>query len=115
MGAARPPVSRVFVPCGLIAAYTARPKFQCGYSVWAPVESNPMAEWPLMILCVTSYEKGQEFLRTCKQLGCRVLLLTVEKLRNANWPRETIDEMFFMPEELPLAELTNAVSYAARS
>lgn len=74
-----------------------------------------MAERPLTILCVTSYEKGQEFLRTCRQLGCRVLLLTVEKLRNANWPREAIDEMFFMPEELPLAELTNAVSYAART
>jgi len=74
-----------------------------------------MAERPLTILCVSSYEKGQEFLRTCKGLGCRVLLLTVEKLRNANWPREAVDEMFFMPEELPLPELTNAVSYAART
>src|SRR5262245_26530431 len=74
-----------------------------------------MAERPLTILCVSSYEKGQEFLRTAKQLGCRVLLLTVEKLRNANWPREAVDEIFFMPEELPLDQLTNAVSYTARS
>ena len=74
-----------------------------------------MAERPLTILCVTSYEKGQEFLRTCKQIGCRVLLLTVEKLRNGDWPREAIDEMFFMPEELPLSGLINAVSYAARN
>jgi biotin carboxylase len=64
---------------------------------------------------VTTYEKGQEFLRTCKAIGCRVYLLTVEKLRNADWPREAIDEMFFMPEELPLADLLRAVSYAARS
>ena len=70
---------------------------------------------PLTILCVSSYEKGQEFLRTCKEIGCRVLLLTVEKLRDGEWPRESIDEMFFMPEELPLHELINAVSYAARS
>jgi biotin carboxylase len=70
---------------------------------------------PLTILCVSSYEKGQEFLRTCKAMGCRVYLLTVEKLRNGDWPREAIDEMFFMPEELPLAPLLNAVSYAARS
>ena len=70
---------------------------------------------PLTILCVSSYEKGQEFLRTCKAMGCRVYLLTVEKLRNADWPREAIDEMFFMPEELPLAPLLNAVSYAART
>ena len=70
---------------------------------------------PLTILCVSSYEKGQEFLRTCKALGCRVYLLTVEKLRNGDWPREAIDEMFFMPEELPLAPLLNAVTYAART
>lgn len=74
-----------------------------------------MSERPLTILCVSSYEKGQEFLRTCKRIGCRVLLLTVEKLRNGDWPREAIDEMFFMPEELPLAKLINAVSYAARN
>jgi len=70
---------------------------------------------PLTILCVSSYEKGQEFLRTCKAIGCRVLLLTVEKLRHADWPRESLDEIFFMPEELPVQDLINAVSYAARS
>ena len=70
---------------------------------------------PITILCVSSYEKGQEFLRTCKSLGCTVFLLTTEKLRNADWPRDVIDEMFFMPEELPLADLIHAVSYAART
>jgi len=70
---------------------------------------------PLAILCVSTYEKGQEFIRTCKAIGCTVYLLTVEKLRNADWPREAIDEMFFMPEELPLPQLLNAVSYAART
>jgi biotin carboxylase len=44
-----------------------------------------------------------------------VYLLTVETLRDADWPREAIDEMFFMPEELPLPQLLNAVSYAART
>ncbi len=73
------------------------------------------ASRPITILCVTSYEKGQEFLRTCKSLGCTVLLLTLEKLRNGDWPRECIDEMFFTPGELPLDELMPAVSYAARS
>ena len=48
---------------------------------------------PLTILAVSSYEKGQEFLRTCKSLGCRVLLLTVEKLRDADWPRESLDDI----------------------
>jgi biotin carboxylase len=70
---------------------------------------------PITILCVSSYEKGQEFLRTCKNLGCTVYLLTTEKLRNASWPRDFIDEFFFMPEELPIADLIHAVSYAART
>jgi biotin carboxylase len=70
---------------------------------------------PLTILCLSSYEKGQEFLRTSKAIGCRVLLLTVEKLRDADWPRDSIDEMFFMPEELTVKELINAVSFVARS
>lgn len=69
---------------------------------------------PLTILCISSYEKGQEFLRTAKQLGCRVLLVTLEKLRDANWPRESVDEFFYMPEDLPVASLVNAVSYTAR-
>ena len=70
---------------------------------------------PLTILCISSYEKGQEFIRTCKGMGCRVLLLTVEKLRHADWPFECIDEVFTMPEELPLQSLIYAVSYTARS
>ena len=69
---------------------------------------------PITILCISSYEKGQEFLRTCKNLGCRVLLLTVEKLRDADWPRESVDEFFFMPEELPVQAIINTVSYLAR-
>jgi biotin carboxylase len=69
---------------------------------------------PTTILCITSYEKGQEFLRTCKKMGCRVLLLTVEKLRDGDWPREAVDECFFMPEELPVQAIINTVSYLAR-
>ena len=72
-------------------------------------------ERPLTILCITSYEKGQEFLRSAKDAGCRVLLLTVEKLRNAEWPSEAIDEMFYMPEELPTADIIRAVSFMART
>ena len=73
------------------------------------------ADRPITILCVTTYEKGQEFLRTCKSLGCTVLLLTVEKFRHANWPHEAVDEMFFMPPELPIRDMIHAVSYAART
>jgi ATP-grasp domain len=72
-------------------------------------------ERPLTILCVTSYEKGQEFIRMCKVLGCRVLLLTLEKLNNGDWPRDCLDGLFTMTEELPLQGLIYSVSYIARS
>ncbi len=72
-------------------------------------------ERPLTILCISSYEKGQEFLRSAKDAGCRVLFLTLEKLRHANWPSEAIDEMFYMPEDLPTADIIRAVSFLART
>ena len=74
-----------------------------------------MTDRPTTILCVSTYEKGQEFIRECKRMGCRVFLLTIEKLRNADWPKEAIDEFFFMPEDLTQPQLINAVSYAART
>src|SRR5260370_41237924 len=82
--------------------------------VKSPPQDRSMNNRPLTILCVTSYEKGQEFLRTCKSLGCRVLLLTVEKFRAGNWPRESIDNLFLMPENLSLQHLIYTVSYMAR-
>ena len=72
-------------------------------------------ERPLTVLCISSYEKGQEFLRSAKDAGCRVLFLTLEKLRHANWPSEAIDEMFYMPEDLPTADILRAVSFMART
>jgi biotin carboxylase len=69
----------------------------------------------LTILCITTYEKGQEFMRECKRQGCRVFLLTSEKLRAAEWPRESLDDIFFIPPELPIPEIVNAVTYMART
>jgi biotin carboxylase len=72
-------------------------------------------ERQLTVLCLASYEKGQEFMRECKRRGCRVLLVTLEKLRDADWPRDSIDETFYMPSEFALEPLTLAVSYLART
>ena len=69
---------------------------------------------PLTFLCITTYEKGQEFMRECKRQGCRVLLLTAEKLRNAEWPRESLDDTYYLPEEIPLADIVKAVTHLAR-
>jgi len=69
---------------------------------------------PLTVLCIATFEKGQEFMRECKRQGCRVLLLTMDKLREADWPRESIDETFYLPEDLPTDDLVSSVSFIAR-
>ena len=69
----------------------------------------------LTFLCITTYEKGQEFMRECKRQGCRVLLLTAEKLRDADWPRESLDDTFYLPAEIPLADIVPAVTHLART
>jgi biotin carboxylase len=70
------------------------------------------------ILCLSSYEKGDDLLRECKRHGCCVILVTVEKLgESAYWPREAIDEFFMLPTEdlTRQPDITHAVSYLART
>jgi biotin carboxylase len=70
---------------------------------------------PLTLLCITTYEKGQDFMRECKRQGCKVLLLTAERLRDADWPHESLDDTFYLPAELPLADIVQAVTHLART
>ena len=70
---------------------------------------------PLTFLCITTYEKGQEFMRECKRQGCCVLLLTAEKLRDADWPRESLDDTFYLPAEIPIPDIVRAVTHMARN
>ncbi|MCG3163122.1 MAG: hypothetical protein JMDDDDMK_04500 [Acidobacteria bacterium] len=75
-----------------------------------------MSNSPQMtILCMSSYEKGQEFIREAKRQGWRVLLLTVEKLKDADWPRDHIDEVYLMPDLTERRHVINAVSFLART
>jgi biotin carboxylase len=69
------------------------------------------------ILCLASYNKGHDFLREAHRLGCRVLLVTSESLRDAPWPRECIDETFYMHDvdkQWKLDELVAGVSHLAQ-
>ncbi|HEY1985019.1 MAG TPA: ATP-grasp domain-containing protein [Terracidiphilus sp.] len=67
------------------------------------------------ILCISSYEKGQDFLRACAESGVMPTLLTVDKLRHADWPRESLEEFTTMPEYLSCEQILNTVSWMARS
>lgn len=70
---------------------------------------------PKTILCLSSYEKGQEFLRECKRQGWHVILLTVPALEQADWPRESIDEIFYMPDISKVDDVIRGVSFLART
>ncbi len=70
---------------------------------------------PTTILCLSSFFKGEEFPRECKRLGCRVLLVTVEALADEPWPRESIDEVFYMPDLYAREDVIHGISYLARS
>ncbi len=76
-----------------------------------------MESTPLTFLCLSSYFKGNDFLRACKAEGCRVLLLTVDRLLGEAWPRDALDEVFAMPggDFSKRQDLLNAVSFVARS
>lgn len=66
------------------------------------------------ILCITTYEKGQPFLQEVARLGANVILLTVDKLEHADWPRKSISKFVTMPENLTPIQVLNTVSYLAR-
>ena len=67
------------------------------------------------ILCLSTYEKGQAFLREVAAQGCEVRLLTVDKLRDAEWPKDILTEFFTMPEDLTPAQVLNTVTWLART
>lgn len=58
-----------------------------------------MAKKSLTFLCVSCYFKGTDFLVACKEQGNKVYLVTAKKLEDKPWPREHIDEIFYVEED----------------
>lgn len=72
---------------------------------------------PLTILCLASYEKGAEFMRECKRQGCRVFLVTSQSIANADWPRESLEDVFLIPDnekKWNRNDVIYGISYLAR-
>ncbi|MGD0630229.1 MAG: ATP-grasp domain-containing protein [Terracidiphilus sp.] len=74
-----------------------------------------MADTTERILCIASYEKGQDFMRQCAEMGVKPTLLTVDKLRDADWPREALEDIVTTPPDLTIEQILNTVSWMARS
>lgn len=47
-------------------------------------------------LCVSTYFKGEDFLKQCKAEGNRVYLLTKKSLEHEPWPWDAIDDVFYI-------------------
>jgi biotin carboxylase len=73
-----------------------------------------MEEDTQRFLCISSYEKGQDFLRQCAEMGVKPTLLTVEKLRDAPWPRDVLEDVALMPNEYTKEALLKTVCWMAR-
>ena len=73
----------------------------------------------LSFLCVSTFFKGNEFLRSCKQAGNTVYLLTNKKLEHKPWVREFIDEVFYIEEKpdgsFSMDEIIAGLAYMMRS
>ena len=69
----------------------------------------------LTILCIATYFKGDAYLRECRRLGCTVLLLTVDTLADADWPREAIDAFYYVHRDMPEADIRKGAAFLART
>lgn len=73
---------------------------------------------PFTILCLASYRKGDAFLCRAKREGARVLLLTSKSLEGADWPRQCLDDIYYIPDVDKAWKMDDAikgVSYLART
>jgi biotin carboxylase len=70
---------------------------------------------PERILCIASDVKGYDFLRHCAEMGVKPHLLTLDGLREADWPRDALEELSTMPSGLNREQILNTVSWMARN
>jgi carbamoylphosphate synthase large subunit len=78
-----------------------------------------VAPGPLTFLCLASYEKGHRTLEALKSAGCRVYLLTSLSVKEtARWPRESLDDIFYLPDqehEWDLQQMLRGVCHLCRT
>ena len=73
-----------------------------------------MASGHPVVVCFSSYFKGERLIQACKEAGCHVILLTKESMQKKDWPWTSIDESFYMPDLHKQPDIRYAVSYLMR-
>lgn len=73
-----------------------------------------MAKQSLNFLCVSTYFKGEDFLKSVKADGNNVYLLTKKKHEYDAWPWESIDDTFYI-EEWSQDDVAKGIAYKFRT
>jgi biotin carboxylase len=70
-------------------------------------------------LCISTFFKGTDFLRSCHAAGNRVFLVTKKSLEHADWPRESLADLFFVEKDTnhpeDLQQLADGLAYFMRA
>jgi phosphoribosylamine-glycine ligase len=53
----------------------------------------------LNVVCLATFFKGVDFFRELKSHGCRVVVVTKERFLQEDWPRDSIDDLFALPND----------------
>ncbi len=69
---------------------------------------------PLNIVCLATYFKGGDFIRECKRLGCKVILITKEKMLGEDWPHDSLDDLIAVPNDAGPALMIDLVAFISR-
>ena len=69
----------------------------------------------LSFLCISCFLKGQNFLRALKEAGNTVYLVTKKSLEHADWPRESLDDIFFLDTDANTPENLHNLSLGLAS
>jgi biotin carboxylase len=74
---------------------------------------------PLTFLCISTFFKGNDFLKACKEAGNTVYLITNKKLEGKPWVREFVDEFFYIEEDqegnYDMNKIINGLAYVMRT
>lgn len=72
-----------------------------------------MSNQKINFLCVSTYFKGEDFLKQCKAEGNRVFLLTKKSLEHEDWPWDAIDDVFYI-EKWDFEDVKKGLAYKFR-
>lgn len=73
-----------------------------------------MSNQSINFLCISTYYKGQDFLKQCKTDGNQVYLLTKKSLAHEDWPWESIDDVFYI-ENWNMSDVIKGIAYKFRT